>query len=286
MYACYTDESGHCGRQFNAKQPVEVVCGVLIDLSKLFKTQREHKLIFRFLKKHGVPIAELKASDIYGGRKGWRNVSPKERFSFLSLLLKWMASRYCKIIVCPIDCSNFFDRKRVGCSVSARLYYPYEVGALNVILAVQRFQQTRKDNKDKTFLVFDEQKGHDENLLRILEGDLEFTDGYTRFGQRKETERLFSIVDVPYFAKSHLAIAIQLADLVAFVVNKYLLLASYDCDEKYEGEFSRVNTWYKSIRECLISYTAIDPPGHDPFCSYIRSIRPSGWSARQWLIKS
>lgn len=286
MYACYTDEAGHCGKKFNPKQPIEVVCGILIDLSKLFKTQREHKLIFKFLSKHGVPITELKASDIYGGRKRWQNVSPIERNSFLSQLLKWMASRYCKIIVCPIDCNDFFNSKKAGCPISARLCYPYEVGALNVILGVQRFQQTKKDNKDKIFLIFDEQKGHDENLLRILSGDLKFTDGYTKFSQRKETERLFSIVDVPYFAKSHLAIAIQLADLVAFIVNKYLLLASYGFDEKYEGEFDRINTWYKSIRECLIRPTAIDPPDHDPFCSYIRSIRPSGWSAREWLIKS
>lgn len=263
MYACYSDESGHCGKKFNPKQPVEVVCGVLVDLSKLFKTQREHQLILKFLRKHGVSIAELKARDIYGGKRRWHNVSPKKRFSFLSQLLKWMASRYCKIIVCPIDCNNFFISKKAGCSISARLCYPYEVGALNVVLAVQRFQQGKKDNKDKTFLIFNEQKGHDENLLRILSGDLKFTDGYTRFSKRAETERLFSIVDVPYFAKSHLAIAIQLADLVAFIVNKYLLLASYNFDEKPEGEFDRINTWYKSIRECLVSHTAIDPPDHD-----------------------
>lgn len=28
MYVCYIDESGHCGKKYNPKQPVEVLCGV------------------------------------------------------------------------------------------------------------------------------------------------------------------------------------------------------------------------------------------------------------------
>jgi hypothetical protein len=55
MYICYVDESGHAGTKYSSAQPVEVVCGVLTDLSKLSKTQREH---VRRLDELGVP--ELK----------------------------------------------------------------------------------------------------------------------------------------------------------------------------------------------------------------------------------
>jgi len=38
MYVCYVDESGHTGEKFDPNQPVEVLCGVVTDVTKLFKT--------------------------------------------------------------------------------------------------------------------------------------------------------------------------------------------------------------------------------------------------------
>ena len=56
MYVCYIDESGHCGKKYNPDQPVEVLCGVVTDVSKLFKTQRELDTIFRFLRRNEIPL--------------------------------------------------------------------------------------------------------------------------------------------------------------------------------------------------------------------------------------
>lgn len=64
MYICYVDESGHCGVKEAPAQPVEVLCGVITDLAKLTKTQREHSELLTDL-----GIAEMKASDAYRGRK-------------------------------------------------------------------------------------------------------------------------------------------------------------------------------------------------------------------------
>lgn len=49
MKICYVDENGHCGEVFDPRQPVEVLCGVITDLSKLFKTQKEHSDILDYL---------------------------------------------------------------------------------------------------------------------------------------------------------------------------------------------------------------------------------------------
>ncbi len=243
MYVCYVDESGHCGKKYNSVQPVEVLCGVVSDATKLFKTQRELAVIVKFLNKKGIPLTELKASDAYRGRKHWSGVEPRVRDKIFEFMLKWAKDRSCKFVVCPIDSKVFFDLKADGCAISGMLRHPYEAGALNLILAVQRHQSGRRNNKGKTLVIFDEQSGHDLNLLNIMGNDLTFTDGYTGYKPKPRAKnqdpRLNEIIDVPHFSKSHLTVLIQLADWIAFIVNTYLLLKVYGHTEKYPGELEK-----------------------------------------------
>lgn len=282
MYICYVDESGHCGTKFNPNQPVEVLCGVITDVTKLFKSQREHQALLSDL-----GLEELKSANAYRGRKEWQAVSPPERVALFEKVLNWASERSAKFIVAPIDSKKFFDRKAHGCPFSAHLEYPYEAGALNVILAVQRLQKNKARNKGKTIVIFDEQSGHDESFLRTIADDLSFTDGYTGYTVPKKgppkVPRLNEIVDVPHFSKSHLTMLIQVADLAAFIVNRYLLLALFGEAEAYAGEAARLKSWYEQIGANRVVHTATDPPGKDPLCRYYREeLRPTGWSAKAW----
>lgn len=153
MYICYIDESGHCGKKVNPDQPVHVMCGVLSDLTKVFKTQREHAAILSELNKIGIPLSELKGSDAYRGRKHWCDVPAQMRDTLYEAILDWAADRSCKFVVCPIDSTTFFARKADGCQNSAKLHFPYEAAALNVLLAIQRHQQGKKNNKGKTVVI-------------------------------------------------------------------------------------------------------------------------------------
>ena len=289
MYMCYVDESGHCGKKYNIEQPVEVLCGVLTDTTKLFKTQREHAEILQILKERNIPLEELKASEAYRGRKSWANVPHGVRDRVFELILVWAQERVCKYIVCPIDTKKFFDQKEAGCAISKNLCHPYETGAMNVVLAVERLQKTKKNNKGKTLIVFDEQKEHDKNILTLLEGDLSFTDSYTGYKPKprakKQPQRLDQIIDVPHFSKSHLSVLIQIADWVAFIVNKYLFLTTYGEEEKYEGELEKITRWYLTIGESKIPHTHIDPPGKDFICKFFRTLRPENWTAKDWVIE-
>lgn len=288
MYVCYVDECGHCGKSYNPVQPVEVLCGVVSDATKLFKTQRELAVIVKFLNRRGIPLTELKASDAYRGRNHWSGVEPRVRDKIFEFMLKWAKERACKFIVCPVDTKVFFERKAAGCAFSTMLCHPYEVGALNVVLALQRHQNGKKNNKGKTLVIFDEQHGHDINVLRVLENDLSFTDGYTEYTpkpkKKNQKPRLDEIIDVPHFSKSHLAVLIQLADWAAFIVYTYLLLKVYRHPEKYHGELAKIEKWYSQIGDSLVSHTAIDPPGKNDLCVYYKSLRPAGWSAKSWAI--
>lgn len=283
MRICYLDESGHCGKKHNPHQPIEIVAGVITDATKLFKTQRQHSDIIDVLRDGGVQVDELKASEIYRGRKDWCDENPEFRADVISVLLEWAAKRSCKLIICPISSETFFQYKANGCKFSERFSYPYEAAAMNAVLAIQRDNRTKKNNKGRTLMVFDEQKGHDENLLKLLEEDLSYTDGYTQYKappRAKAPPRLDQILDVPHFSKSHQTVMIQLADLVAFVAAKHIAFACLGAKEKYEGEAVRIAEWNKKLKSLMVTPSMIDPPGKDPLCVYFTSLRPEGWTAK------
>jgi len=119
--------------------------------------------------------------------------------------------------------------------------------------------------------------------LNILEDDLHFTDGYTKYAtppRAKAPPRLDQIVDVPHFSKSHLAVLIQIADIGAFVVNRHIALSLSGTPESYPGEKAKIEGWYKLMAENMVDHTSIDPPGKDKLCTFYRGIRPTGWSSK------
>jgi hypothetical protein len=283
MKICYLDECGHCGERPNRNQPVETVCGVVTDAAKVFKTQREHGDVLDILRKAGIEINELKSAEIYRGRNEWSDTGHELRDRVFGVLLNWAKERKCKYIPCPIDSLEFFERKSNGCEMCTHLQYPFEAGALNAVLALQREFRNSKNNKGKTIVIFDEQKKHDERLLNILEGDLQFTDSYTKYvapRRAKPPPRLEQIVDVPHFSKSHLAVLIQIADIGAFVVNRHIDLSLTGTPERYAGERKKIDSWYRLMAENIINHTSIDPPGQDELCRFYRGIRPAGWTSK------
>lgn len=283
MYICYVDESGHCGTKLNPKQPAEVVCGVLCDLKKLAKSQREHRALLQEL-----GLAELKANDAYRGRKDWADVSPEERAALFDRLLQWSQERSLKLLVSVIDAARFFSRKK-SCPLCQRFEYPWEAGAFHVLLGVQRRQSGKKNNKGMTLVVFDEQTGHDRRLLSFFESEdkLSFTDGYTGFKPKPNVKqppvRFDQIIDVPHFSKSHLAAMIQIADWAAFVIARVLALRVYNESESYQGELSKLDPWYQGIQSLSVEHTAMQRSGADPLCRlYREEIAPNGWNWRSW----
>ncbi len=283
MRICYVDESGHCGIKFDRHQPVEVLCGVITDISKLFKTQNEHGRIIDFLADNGVKVEEIKAAELYRGRREWHNINSKNRDAIYKALLAWSKHRVCKFVVCPIDSKAMFEQVKNGCDIAKKFQYPWEAGAFNITLAVQRENRSMKNNKGRTIIVFDEQKNHDDRFLKLFEEDLSYTDGYTCYKSRpraKSPPRFDQIVDIPHFSKSHLTVLIQLADVAAYIVNRYICMTSYDMPEEYDGETSKFANWYKMIGKNTIDHTSIDPPGKDSLCEFYRKVRPPSWTAK------
>ncbi len=293
MYFCYVDESGHCGTKYNPEQPVEVLVGVVSDATKIHKTNREHSNFLKeLLHRYGIEVTELKSAQIFRGRKEWSKVDPDVRKKVFKDLLKWVNERSCKIIVCPIDSQKFFEMKKNGDELANKFLYPYETGAFNVLLSLQRMKYGSPNNKGKTVVIFDEEGEHDKRLIKLLSDDLSFTDGFTQIKipktmkKQAELERLCQIVDIPFFSKSEHSQLIQIADLVAFVVSRYIQLKSFGVAPAFVDELTVIEEFYLGVKDSLIPAAHINPPSKgDPLATFYQKIIPQGWTPQKWIIK-
>jgi hypothetical protein len=293
MYFCYVDESGHCGTKYNPEQPVEVLVGVVSDATKIHKTNREHSSFLKdLLNKHGVEVTELKSAQIFRGRKEWSSISPEVRKKVFTDLLAWVNERSCKLIVCPIHSEKYFELKKNGHNYATKFHYPYEAGAFNVLLSLQRLKYGSPSNKGKSVVIFDEEGEHDKRLIRLLTEDLSFTDGFTQIKIPKtkkkqgDLERFCQIIDIPFFSKSEHSQLIQIADLVAFVVSRYIQLKSFGVQPAFEDELSVMEEFYLGIKDSLVPPAHINPPTKgDPLAAFYLDIRPDGWTPQKWVIK-
>lgn len=293
MYFCYVDESGHCGTKHDPNQPVEVLVGVVSDATKIHKTNREHSSFLKdLLNKHGINVTELKSAQIFRGRKEWSSVTPAVRKQVFSDLLKWVNERSCKLIVCPIHSEKFFELKKANHQFATKLHYPYEAGAFNVLLSLQRLKYGSPSNKGKSVVIFDEEGEHDKRLIKVLSDDLSFTDGFTQIQipkskkKQQEIERLCQIIDIPFFSKSEHSQLIQIADVVAYVVSRYIQLKSFGIQPSFDDELTVIEEFYLGIKESLIPPAHINPPiKGDPLAEFYLNIRPNGWTPQKWVIK-
>lgn len=293
MYFCYVDESGHCGAKFDINQPVEVLVGVVSDATKIHKTNREHSNFLKeLLHDHGVDVTELKSAQIFRGRKEWSGIAPAVRKQIFRDLLKWVNTRSCKLIVCPIDSEKYFNLKMAGHELPNKLHFPYEAGSLNVLLSLQRLKYGLPSNKGKTVVIFDEEAEHDKRLIKLLSEDLSFTDMFTQVKipktkrKQAELERLCQIVDIPFFSKSQHSQLIQIADLVAFVVSRYIQLKAFQVQPAFDDEQEVIEEFYIGVKDSLVPAAHINPPiKGDPLSAFYQEIRPQGWSPQKWIIK-
>ena len=147
MYIGYVDESGYVGHARNPDQPVQAMACILPSAYNLHRTTDEFAGIMRILRRNNIPLAELKAEEIYRGRGAWQRVNGDIRHKILTQYFNWLVNRRHKIILSLIDNNKFFDLKDSGNQIAGRLGFPYVAGALHIALAVQKHNQGKKKNR-------------------------------------------------------------------------------------------------------------------------------------------
>jgi hypothetical protein len=161
-----------------------------------------------------------------------------------------------------------------------------------VLLSLQRLKYGMPNNKGKTVVIFDEEGEHDKRLIKLLSDDLSFTDKFTQLEMPKsknkqaEIERFCQIVDIPFFSKSEHSQLIQIADLVAFVVSRYIQLKTFNVQPAFEGELFVIEDFYLGLKNSLVPAAHLNPSAKgDPLSDFFQKIRPQGWTPQKWVIK-
>jgi hypothetical protein len=173
MYVFYADESGFSkGGNLEADQPITVVAGVLIDLTKLPKAIRIFDKTLDIINR-GNPeksITELKFSDIRQGKGVFRKNFPKieARADLLKSVMEEFEHEIAfKIFYTAVVDEKFIEAKKnetYSKYVKQGLHHSYLCAAYRVLTLLEKYQCAKKKNKGKTFVIFDEQNNFQDSL--------------------------------------------------------------------------------------------------------------------------
>jgi hypothetical protein len=242
VYFCYVDETGNDDRS-----PVLIMVGVLVDSTRLSRTQEEFDKIFATLTAlTGRTLSELKSSDVLPGKNAWKGVDGETRRNVIENLCGWVRDRNHKLVVAAIDRARHAESEP-GCS---ELEDEWQAAAAHVVLQVQRLQQAKDKKKGRTVVVVDDNKRGLALLSDFVYSPPIWTDDY--YGRTAKQGALDMIVDTPFAVRSHHVGLVQVADLLAGVLRRYVELADHGWPEHYEGEREHYEAWVAALQPSMI----------------------------------
>jgi len=147
MYFCYGDESGN-----DNVSPALVMVGIVVDATKLRRTQEEFDEIFSSLcQVTGRPLKELKSSDLLPGKNAWNSVDGVVRRNVVTNLCDWVGVRSHKLALSALDRGRH-SASKPGCS---QLQDEWQAAAMHVVLQLQRHGLSKPKGKGRTVIAFD-----------------------------------------------------------------------------------------------------------------------------------
>ena len=244
MKVCYVDESGA-----TTQDPCLIMVGVLIDSTRLNRTRQEFFDAFDVVRDlFQERLRELKGSKIFFGRDRWRKIDPEIRKQIVEYFCNWIERRKHKLALAAIDRSEMEKHTEVDSPVERK--DEWLAAGLHIALQIQRFNQGVRKNKGHTFLFFDDNKAKADKLSDLLWAPPQWTDDY--YGKKKNQERMNQIIDTTFSIRSHHAGLIQVADIFAFIVRRYVEIKDFGKEEEWSGEESPLDGYIHTISGCLL----------------------------------
>lgn len=239
MKFIYLDESG------TGDDPFAVMAAVIVDGNRMHVTKRDWADLLRILSKLiGRQIKEFHTRGFYSGNGAWRNIDGKMRASIISEILVWLKKRKHKISFCGIDKNKYFS----DVSSSQKLK---DIGSLwcmlglHQLLITQKQHQSGKGAKGHTIFIFDEEVKEKERIINLVCSPPDWTNSY--YSKKSKEEALNQIIDVPYFGDSEKVNLLQVADLIAYIVRRYVEIKEEKISPRYYDELEKIDSWMKTI---------------------------------------
>lgn len=238
---CYSDESGL------GVEPYLIMAGVIVDAQRMHVTKDDWTDLLSILSKVTErTIHEFHTRDFYAGNGPWRGMTGPHRAEVIDAIFKWWAERRHGVTFTAIDKAEHALRLADG-ALLAGCETPWRTAALHLILSIQKQHQREERNKGHTVLFFDREPKEEAPLTALVAKPPGWTDEY--YSRGKKQAQLDQIVDVPFFGDSKEVLLVQVADLIAYVLRRYVEIQEGRIVGQYRGEDDRLSRWVKVIAE-------------------------------------
>lgn len=248
MKVCYVDESG-----YQHQDPCLVMVGIVVDTMRLNRTREEFADVFDEVQKlFKENLRELKGSKMIFGRDRWRNVDPAERKRIAAFFCNWLVSRKHHIAIAAVDRLRL---NRLESSAFTNISRdPWLIGSLHIALQLQKHHQRKGKNKGQTFLFVDENKKAADDIAELLFTPPDWTDAY--YDRNKKQAQLDQLIDSAFAVKSHHAGLVQVADLFALILRRYVELNDYGSAQQWDGERALIDGFAKILATRMLPQTS------------------------------
>jgi hypothetical protein len=251
MFLFYGDESGHTGGQPDPGQPVLIVAGVLVNTHGAAKTRREFReLMDELAGMAGRPLRELKAQTLFRGSNDWAGVNHARRADARNRVLEWLGERDHKVVASGIVYSRL-NAAYVACPQLAGIR-PRVIATVHTALAIQKahFATSASRQRRNASLLFYDHQGEDQaQAARAIANPPDWAIEFV--GDRMRDNELTAIVDTAYFVDSEQAPMIQLADFVAYMIQRKAALDE-GVAESFVGEAAIINDIFELLQPLLL----------------------------------
>jgi len=267
MKFCYLDESG------TGDEPYAVMAGVVVDTYRMNVTKYDWQALLDYLSELiGRPVPEIHTRDFYPGNGVWRGLDGPKRGAVISAVFNWLKDRKHRVVFSAVDKALYREVEERG-EIREGIQTLWQCLGLHIALALQKKLKTCGKNKGNTLLVFDRETSEEAKFPELVKAPPAWTDEY--YGHEKEQRRLNQIIDVPYFADSKHVGLIQMADVAAFFLRRYIEIKTDAKPPKYEGEEDKVAEWVALMCERHISTSAAYPKmGRNPATDFFWTLAP------------
>jgi hypothetical protein len=251
VFLFYGDESGHTGGQGAPEQPVLVVAGVLVNTYGAAKTRREFRDLMDELGViAGQPLRELKAQALIRGRNEWNGVGHQDRARARNRVIAWLSERGHTVVASGI----VYARLEEACAACPELagIRPRVLATVHTALAIQKahYSTSASDQRRNASLLFyDHQDADQPQVARAIATPPDWALQFV--GDRTRDNELSAIVDTAYFVDSEQAPLIQLADFVAYVIQRKGALDE-GVVETFAGEAAMINEAFGQLEPLLL----------------------------------
>ena len=245
MKFCYVDESGM------GTEPFLVMSGVIVDGQRMRVTKEDWTEILGLSSKVcRREVKEFHTREFYAGNGPWRGTDGKHRAEVLGGILEWWRERKHHVTFSAIDKETYAKVQKAG-ELPQGCETPWRMAALHVVLTLQKHHQGLGKNKGHTVLLFDREGKEEAELANLVATPPDWMDDC--YGRRRKDEPLNQVIDVPFFGDSQHVLLLQVADLISYVLRRYVeVVQGGGRGERYEGERARLDQWMRLIESrCL-----------------------------------